>query len=266
MPQAPAITAATDVSPFHEGEIAIQERLGVRDVETWARRGIRSHMPDQHRDFFTAQPFLIVSARDGDGRPWATLLEGGEGFVSSPSAETLDIQAQTVLGDALEDGLVPGADLGILGIELASRRRNRVNGTLQSTKDGQLRFAVGQSFGNCPQYIRERGLWWSEETPDPKVTRSSVLTDRQSDWIASADTFFIASGFSGASGERSSGMDVSHRGGEPGFVDILDSGRIRFPDYAGNNFFNTLGNILLDERAGFLFLDFSSGSHVADDR
>ncbi|MEM5582199.1 pyridoxamine 5'-phosphate oxidase family protein [Roseibium sp. AS2] len=251
---------AATASPFHEGEQLVQAKLGERDIETWASRVIRPFMPDQHRQFFGALPFLIVSARDASGRPWASVLEGPEGFASSPDPESLTITARPVPGDALEGALTEGADIGLLGIELATRRRNRVNGTVTESSEGGIRFAVVQSFGNCPQYIRERAFWWSPEAPDGTATRGTVLTEGQKDWIASADTFFLATGYRGDGHDPAFGMDASHRGGARGFVEVLSGTKIRFPDYAGNRYYNTLGNILLDARTGLLFLDYATGS------
>ena len=252
--------AATRNSPFHEGERRVQARLGVRDIEGWARKVVRDRMPAQHRDFHTSLPFLVVSARDGDGRPWATLLEGPEGFVDAPDDRTLVIDALPVAGDALHGAIVPGGDIGILGIELATRRRNRINGRAREVGTGGFTFRVDQAFGNCPQYIRERE--WrrvDQEAPGP-ARRGNRLSAAQGDWIASADTFFIASGHRGDGESPTYGMDASHRGGDRGFVEVVSETRLRFPDYAGNNHFNTLGNLLVDPRAGYLFVDFDSGS------
>lgn len=254
------IAADTGRSPFHKGEQQVQEHMGERDIERWAKGAIRNHMPDQHREFFEAQPFLIVSARDRQGRPWASVLEGGTGFVASPEATRLDIDALPSPGDPLADTLKAGTDIGILGIELATRRRNRVNGRVVGDKAGHLNFVVGQSFGNCPQYIRERSYWWHEGPLETKVQRGEGLTSSQIDWIRTSDTFFIATGYQGDGEDPAFGMDASHRGGEKGFVEVLGDRTIRFPDYAGNRFYNTLGNIVQDGRAGFLFLDFASGS------
>jgi hypothetical protein len=123
-----------------------------------------------------------------------------------------------------------------------------------------LVFSVDQAFGNCPQYIRERE-WWrvGDNTPGIPV-RGDRLTPSQSAWISSADTFFIASGHPGKGESPTFGMDASHRGGEPGFVEIVNETQIRFPDFAGNNHFNTIGNLVLDPSAGFLFVDFTTGS------
>jgi len=247
-------------SPFHQGEQAVQERLGVRDIEDWARKVVRNYLPEQHRSFHTEQPFLVVSARDGQGRPWVTLLAGLDGFIKSPDPRHLVIETKPTSGDALEGAFQPGADVGILGIELATRRRNRVNGRVVSNGSNAITFRVDQAFGNCPQYIRERNWRQTGKQPSLKAIRGNTLNATQQQWIENADTFFIASGFRGDGESETFGMDASHRGGERGFVEVVDDTCIRFPDYAGNNHYNTIGNLILDPRAGFLFIDFETGS------
>ena len=247
-------------SPFHRGEWAVQERLGVRDIEIWARKVVRDHMPEEHRAFHTALPFLVAAARDAEGRPWVTLLTGPDGFVTSPDPKSLVIDGRPAAGDALEQAFAAGADIGLLGIELATRRRNRLNGRIRDDGAGALVCTVDQTFGNCPQYIREREWHRVEGEPAGAPTRGHRLTQAQRDWIAAADTFFIASGHRGEGESATFGMDASHRGGDPGFVEVLDETRLVFPDYAGNNHFNTLGNLVLDPRVGLLFVDFTTGS------
>ena len=247
-------------SPFHAGEHAVQERLGVRDIEEWARKVVRNELPEEHRAFYTALPFLVVAARDAQGRPWATLLTGPEGFISSPDARSLTIEAAPVQGDSLEEALMTGADVGILGIALASRRRNRVNGRIVDGGSGKISFGVEQAYGNFPQYIRERAWRRVEGEPPGAPLTATRLTPTQQEWIASADTFFIASGYRAEGTSATFGMDASHRGGDRGFVRVVSAQRIEFPDYADNNHFNTIGNLVLDPRAGFLFLDFETGS------
>jgi ferredoxin-NADP reductase/predicted pyridoxine 5'-phosphate oxidase superfamily flavin-nucleotide-binding protein len=217
-------------------------------------------MPEEHRAFHTALPFLVVAARDGQERPWVTLLTGPDGFVTSPDPRSLAIAGKPVAGDALENALVAGADIGILGIELATRRRNRVNGRVAGNGSGAVAFTVEQAFGNCPQYIRERAWRRVEGTQAGSPIKGARLTSSQQAWIGSADTFFIASGHRADGESATFGMDASHRGGDRGFVRIIDETQIAFPDYAGNNHFNTIGNLVLDPRAGFLFIDFETGS------
>ncbi len=249
-----------DESPFHLGEQRVQKRLGVRDMEDWARKVVLDYLPEEHRAFHTALPFLVVAARDAQGRPWATLLTGPEGFVASPDLRSLVIDAEPVRGDGLEEALVTGADVGILGIELSTRRRNRVNGRIVDARSGDVIFGVEQAYGNCPQYIREREWRRVEGEPAGRPAKGTRLTPSQREWIASADTFFIASGYRAKGESATFGMDASHRGGDRGFVRVASEMRLEFPDYAGNNHFNTIGNLVLDPRAGFLFIDFATGS------
>lgn len=251
----------TSSSPFHEGEQRIHTRLGIRDeIEPWARRVVRSSMPDAHRDFFTRLPFLVLAARDAAGRPWATLLSEEPGFVSSPDPRNMRIAALPSPGDALADALQRGDEVGLLGIELDTRRRNRVNGRVAARRDGRFDLAVDQSFGNCPQYITERH-WRRAATGERAAVaeRGSSLSRRSRELVRRADTFFIATGFRGDGENAVFGMDASHRGGAAGFVQVRGPRELVFPDYAGNNHFNTLGNLVMDPRGGLLFVDFERG-------
>ncbi|MCG8360880.1 MAG: pyridoxamine 5'-phosphate oxidase family protein, partial [Kiloniellales bacterium] len=152
-----AVTQET--SPFHEGERQVQERLGVRDqIEAFARRVVRDHMPDQHRAFHEMLPFLLLGTLDARGRPWASLLAGRPGFVTSPDARTLKLTARPPFGDPLRETLKPGADVGLLGIQLETRRRNRLTGRVEAVGPEGFTIAVRQTFGNCPQYIQSRAV------------------------------------------------------------------------------------------------------------
>ncbi len=244
-------------SPFHEGELAAQEKTGASSVKDWASAFIRPYLREQHQAFFTAQPFLIVSARDEAGWPWATLISGPDGFVTSPDHKRLRLGGHPVKGDALAGCLSTGAELGVIGIELATRRRNRVNGTVSEQDEAGFTLSVTQSFGNCPQYIHERGWFRAADEAEPVSKRYTELSAMHQKWINSADTLFIASGHSTVTG---GGMDASHRGGEPGFAKVVGRHQLILPDYAGNNFFNTIGNLIKDPRAGLLFIDFETGS------
>ena len=246
-------------SPFHAGEQAVQRKMGVhKQIEAFAHRVVRSYLPDQHRQFYAALPFMVIAARDRSGRPWVSLLVGTPGFVSSPTAEELRLDAQFPIGDALHDQVTEGSDVGLLGIELATRRRNRVNGRVVSS-DHALHLKVDQSFGNCPAYIHQREWRAHNNLAAPEAVRSPGLNAAQSEWIRSADTLFIGSGYRGESGAASFGMDASHRGGDAGFVAVADSQTLVIPDYSGNNHFNTIGNLIEDPRVGLLFVDFRGG-------
>ena len=251
----------TQQTPFHSGELQVQERLGVRErIGSWARKVVRSYLPDEHRAFYEGLPFIVAAAKDGAGDSWVTLLSGMPGFISAPGERHLRIDAKPPAGDPLEHSFVAGADVGLLGLEFASRRRNRVNGRLGADTTA-LVLDVEQSFGNCPQYIHPRD--WEVVADSartaPVTIRSDHLTAEQIDWIATADTFFVASGHRGDGEAEYFGMDASHRGGEPGFVTVTNGATLSWPDYAGNNHYNTIGNLVVNPSAGLLFVDFESG-------
>lgn len=252
------------VTPFHAGELAIQQRMGVREQMAGAgAAGVRDYMPDQHRQFFGELPLFFIGALDGDGQPWATMLVNDAGFISTPDARTLHIAGGMLAGDPLRGQLREGAHIGGLGLVPATRRRNRVNGVIAAIDEGGMRVAVTQSFGNCPQYIQDRMPALVPAAPMPQVLRAGVLSAQDRELIARADTFFIAS--ANLETEAGRGGDVSHRGGRPGFVRVDDERTLTSPEFVGNFFFNTMGNLLGYPRAGLLFIDFERGDmlHVA---
>ncbi|AOI96495.1 pyridoxamine 5'-phosphate oxidase family protein [Burkholderia sp. LA-2-3-30-S1-D2] len=251
-----------DVAPFHAGELAVQQRAGVTEAAgTAGRRGIRRFMPDQHRTFFAQLPFFVLGGVDAGGQPWATLRVGMPGFVTAPDARTLRIDGDALPGDPLAGAWQPGAPLGGLGIEFDTRRRNRVNGIVRAVDGGALTIAVEQSFGNCAKYIQGRKPTFVTRKGDAlgEADVSDRLTDADRALLAQADTFFVASANTSAGAGAARGADVSHRGGMPGFVRVDDAQTLTTPDFSGNRFFNTLGNLQHDPRAGLLFVDFDSG-------
>ncbi|KOR21329.1 pyridoxamine 5'-phosphate oxidase family protein [Burkholderia cenocepacia] len=251
-----------DTAPFHAGELAVQQRAGVTDAASAAgRRGIRRFMPDQHRTFFAQLPFFVLGGVDAHGQPWATLRAGAPGFVTSPDARTLRIAAPALPGDPLAGAWQAGAPLGGLGIEFDTRRRNRVNGVVRAVDGDALTIAVEQSFGNCAKYIQGRKPTFVARDVAAAVAPdvSDALSDADRALLAQADTFFVASANTSAEAGAARGADVSHRGGMPGFVRVDDVRTLTTPDFSGNRFFNTLGNLQHDPRAGLLFIDFDSG-------
>jgi predicted pyridoxine 5'-phosphate oxidase superfamily flavin-nucleotide-binding protein len=240
-------------SVFHPGERAAQA-LGGGGPRT---APIGNTMPDQHRLFFAQLPFLLAATTDAAGWPVATILSGAPGFVSSPDPATLTIAAGPDAGDPTGAHLVPGAEIGLLGLDFAARRRNRTNGVIGSDEAHGLRVAVRQSFGNCPKYIRPRQ--WETASRTPGAVEHLAGLDREARRrIADADTFFLATASGGGAGPQG-GADISHRGGPAGFVRLIGD-VLEVPDFRGNRYFNSFGNLLLDPRAALLFLDFATGT------
>ena len=252
-------------SPFHAGELAVQERVGVREkIAAAGQRMIRDAMPDQHRELFEKLPTIVVGSLDAARRPWASMLAGLPGFVRTPDAHTMVVGARPQAGDPLAEHLAVGAPLGLLGIEPHTRRRNRMNGTVLVAEADGFRVGVEQSFGNCPKYIQAREPQWVQVTePAPMQALGPSLNDAARALIARADTLFIASASAEAPGRAGAqGVDVSHRGGLPGFVrtEQQDGGCVlTLPDYLGNFMFNTLGNLMAHPVAGLLFIDPANG-------
>lgn len=249
----------TTLPTWHEGEIFIQEKLGVAErMAAVGQRAVRDFMPDQHRDFYAQLPFIVLGSVDRQGDPWATLLAGKPGFLSSPTPTTLDIAAHADPGDPAGDGLRDGEPVGLLGIEMDTRRRNRMNGILTVGKGG-FRVEVDQSFGNCPRYIQLRDIGFAR---DPAGKFAGVVEDLAEldaparALIGAADAFFVATY---ADRKERRQVDVSHRGGKAGFVRVAGDGTLTVPDFNGNLFFSTLGNIVLNGKAGLVFVDYENG-------
>ncbi|MGP4673943.1 2Fe-2S iron-sulfur cluster-binding protein [Agrobacterium salinitolerans] len=249
----------TKLPTWHEGETFIQETLGVKErMAAVGQRVVRDFMPDQHRDFYAQLPFIVLGSVDQAGDAWATFVEGQPGFMSSPSPVVLDIAATRDPSDPASEGLADGLPIGLLGIEMHTRRRNRMNGFV-STIEGGFRVDVDQSFGNCPRYIQLRDFAFERQPGAPfqgEAEELPVLDDQARAIIQQADAFFVASY---VDREDRRQVDVSHRGGNAGFVRVGDDGVLTIPDFDGNLFFATLGNILLNGKAGLLFVDFATG-------
>jgi uncharacterized protein len=258
---------------FHEGEQALQARLGLAErLAQTGGRMIRDFMPDQHREFFAELPFLVVGSLDAEARPWASILVGRPGFLQSPDPHTLTVAARPGHGDPLADNLATGAPLGLLGVQPETRRRNRMNGRAMLLGPQGFAVEVDQSFGNCPKYIQARTPRFIAEPETMRDARSilqetAALSDRAQAMVEGADTFFLATASALPTQGGNQGVDVSHRGGKPGFVRVTppidrnDGGRavLTVPDFSGNMLFNSFGNLAVNPRAGLLFVDFATG-------
>lgn len=223
---------------YHVGEIAVQEHAGVRDMSARVANGIRNFIVPAAAEFLQTQPFVVASITDDVGNVWAVPIRG-----------PLDIvDERTVRVPVNLTGTV-----GLVIIDFATRRRMRVNGIAEN---GIL--TVAECYANCPKYLQKRGGNAAADgnfapVPQP-IPQSSTLTGAQIAAIRAADTFFIATRNDDIS------ADASHRGGNPGFVRVLDENTITWRDYSGNAMFNTLGNLETDSRAGLFFPDFATGN------
>lgn len=241
---------------FHAGERAVQERVGEsaladRNGSVIADRIVAGAIP-----FLAQQPMVAIGTRKQDGAVWASVLIGERGFVSAPTDRLVRIDASrslSVPGDPVWEHLAEPAEIGLVALEASTRRRLRVNGRLTRVGD-VAEIEVRQAYPNCPKYIqRRRFLGIDPERRPAAVQRGTTLGPREMEMIRRADTLYVATAHDTA------GVDCSHRGGSPGFVEVTAPDAIRVPDYAGNGMYNTLGNIELDRRAGIVIVDFDAG-------
>ncbi len=247
--------------PWHEGELELQRKAGVLErMKVVSLRNVRHHLIEQHRQFYPLLPFIIVGTVDAHGDAWATLLSGCPGFLRAPDEKTLSVEARADPFDPAAAGLKSGDSIGILGIQLETRRRNRMNGRIRRIRDDRFDVRVEDSFGNCDRYITRRKVSFTRDPKDQLVSKREddvLLNNRARSMIEGADALFIASYLDHDDGCRQ--LDVSHRGGRHGFVNIGRDGCLSVPDFNGNGFFNTLGNIVKNPRSGLLFLGFTTG-------
>ncbi|MGW4797367.1 pyridoxamine 5'-phosphate oxidase family protein [Nonomuraea sp. MG754425] len=234
----------------HPGEVAVQRRAGVRVADHGSSRA-RADIPEVAAAFLRDQRMIVAGAADDLGRLWASVLTGPAGFADAADDRTIVLRAAPAPDDPLHGLFAAERDVGLLAIEPRTRRRMRVNGTAVQTGES-LVVGTEQVYANCPKYIQTREPTTPPGTP-ARIGSGSAPTGRHRDWIEAADTFFIATRAAGF------GADVSHRGGNPGFVRVTGPRSLEFPDYPGNGMYMTLGNLELDPAAGLLFPDWERG-------
>ena len=246
--------------PFHEGELEVQERLGLRSEGKQNSGVITDSIVKGALRFIEQQRMVVLGSIDQDENVWASVLVGQAGFMQATTEQLITFDLSKTFDNELDPflkNIERHPQVGMLVIELATRRRLRVNGRIRSSGKQQLELEVLESYPNCPKYIQRRQV---TKTPaESRVATSQVfegvaLGAPQQAIINKADTFFVAS----AHPER--GVDASHRGGNQGFVRIVDDLRLRIPDYTGNGLFNTMGNFVSNPRAGLVFIDFENGA------
>ena len=245
-------------NPYHPGELVVQRRAN--EAELAQRNGgvLADVIPMGALRFIGQQSLAILGSLDREGNVWASVLVGEPGFISSPEGQTVELdvtQRRSATDDPLWTNIGTNEEVGMLVIDLSTRRRLRVNGRIHPLDDTRFELTVRQAYPNCPKYIQRRHLFLPEgiaRTQTYASRRGVALAEEQRALIASADTLFVASA------DPAHGVDTSHRGGQPGFVRVLDDRRIRIPDYVGNSMFNTLGNFVSYPHAGLVFVDFDN--------
>ena len=209
---------------FHSGEIAVQERAGVRDIAEDVGEGIVDHLPPGASEFLERRQMAVLGTVDNSGHVWASVVTGDPGFIETIDDRTLRIAARASSSDPLFRNLATEGHAALFAPDFVSSRRVRVNGR-GVIRDGAIFITTEEVYGNCRRYLQER-IFVGNRKPavaDQTASVATTLSASQQQQISHADTFFIATD----NPER--GADVSHKGGNPGFVRVLDEQQDRVP-------------------------------------
>lgn len=251
---------------LHPGEAAVQRRTGLPGDDRGSV-AVGATIPPVAADFLRQRRMVVTAVAADDGRVWAGLLTGPAGFAEATNERTVVVDRLPAPGDPLHGLFDTDREIGMIAMEFAPRaRRMRINGWARA-HGRRLVVRTDQVFSNCPKYIQARhvvdepSVWPDPFGPSsgspsgsPSGGSTECLTEAQQRWIASADTFYVASHAPGH------GVDASHRGGNPGFVSVVGPRRLVWPDYVGNTMYMTLGNIDVAPACGLLFLDWERGA------
>ncbi|GAM84345.1 hypothetical protein ANO11243_023390 [Dothideomycetidae sp. 11243] len=264
---------------WHEGEKKIREKLHIPEFDPITM----PMLSPQAANMLMRAPLLAIGTVDDKGMPWTTVWGGDKGFsramgnnimgVRTPVAVTLDPVVEILVGTSADGEIVreqgKGRLVSGLSIDLETRKRVKLAGrmmagALDSADDDreipqgvlQLVVKIDESLGNCPKYLNKKTIVPAPTKPS-LMSDSLPLTDECVELIQKSDLFFMSTSHSEYD------MDTNHRGGLPGFVRVVPSegGRTQFvyPEYSGNRMYQSLGNMMVNPRAGFCFPDFETG-------
>lgn len=242
---------------FHQGQLAVQKITGQEDLANMRIPMIDSCLHAQSQGFIEHQILAFLGTEDSNGALWLSLIVGERGFISVPSLHEIKFNLDKIHSpkeDIFFENIKTKPTVGLLFHDAARRARYRAWGRVNE-KDGYLSFGIKMGYPSCPKHIQREHIEVSNTSTDlsPQYENGTMLGELEKAWILNAHTFFIST-------QTPNGdVESSHRGGDPGFIEILDNGTIRVPDYHGNSMFSTLGNLYENPKAALLFIDYEKG-------
>ena len=283
---------------LHKGELLVQKRRRTPiDLAEQIPNYINSNMPQQHAEFYEGLSYFPLTALDERGRPWASLLvtksedDTSVGIeISTPNEMSITAQVNPfdplvkALSQTKNQGVTPFAGVGV---DFSNRRRNKVAGAIEkvhsdSPEKINLQLKSDEHLGNCPKYITVRSLEPYQRKAELILNQfdalESPLPTQSKAIIQQASTVFLATKHEpdGDNKQEHTDMGLNHRGGSPGFVRLYEETTqssdkhestqeivttyLILPDYSGNRFYQSLGNIQSSKLVGIVFPDFNSGS------
>lgn len=236
---------------YHSGEREAQRLAGERDIADSREGMVQSSIAKQVFRWLSAQSLLAVATVDPRGQLWASVLAGVPGFLDADD-DGKGLSIRHAFPPATQKNVRSYGRIGLLAIDLGSRQRMRINGTAELRAEG-IHVHVDEAFFNCPKYITRRAAHPASDVASGGTVNGRLLLPEHLELLRATDVLFLATM------HPDRGLDVSHRGGDPGFLRILPDGRIRMPDYSGNSLFNSLGNLLIDPRISIAVPDLQTG-------
>lgn len=243
------------IRPFHNGELEVQKLAGEEKIASKLNKLIQDSMPSRALEFIRRQSIIWVGIGDEDGFQWAFPLSGSPGFINPDNEKQIEINLldDFSIPDEWQNCLKMGRFIGCLVIDLSTRSRIRINGTITEVSKNRLAFDVQQAYPNCQKYIRQRKIQGNNDFCAFHLKSSGTeLSEHTKSIINRCDTAFVSS--RGPNGE-----DVSHRGGDTGFIKCHCNNKVILPDYKGNSMFNTLGNFKINPLGGVTVVDYKQG-------
>lgn len=248
----------TNRNPYHEGELEVQVLTGEQAIASKLSSLIQNTVPTRALGFVRQQSVIWIGISGMDGLPCSFPLFGPPGFVNPGNKKQIEInlEANHSIPDLWHSTMLTGKSIACLIIDFSTRSRLRINGVIRKMSETQLIIDIHEAYPNCPKYIRKREIQHKPTYSEFTLTASGIkLNEQTKSMINCSDTAFVAS-------TAKKGADVSHRGGEKGFIKFFKENKILVPDYKGNSMFNTLGNFQNNPHGGITLVDFNQGYYL----
>lgn len=228
---------------------------------------VHSEMSRQHVDFYGRLRTFPIGVEGNDGRLWSTVLCNPE--TKARGVEVLEVEARVNPSDPFVRA-VCSATKGArrfagVAIDYPTRSRIKIAGLVESATLEVDRLSLvlraNEHLGNCPKYITVRELRPTRRSAQTTPLGRTLPPEAKA-LLQHASTVFIATRHSDAD-PRESDMGFNHRGGPRGFVRVLEDDEgthLVLPDYSGNRFYQSLGNVETDPVMGVAVPDFASGA------
>ena len=248
---------ATKENIFHDGQLAVQKIAGEEEIAKQRIPMILNSLHPRSIPFIEHQVLAFLGSEDSNEEIWLSLIVGERGFIKAPSLKEIIFDKSKIVSNR-EDIFFKNIELkptvGLLFHEAERRARYRAWGVARNNGN-QLSFDIRMGYPSCPKHIQREIIEVVEDskTTSSKYKKGTILGKLEKEWIIKAHTFFIATQ------TKKGDIESSHRGGDPGFIEIQENGLLRVPDYLGNSMFSTLGNIYQNPKAALLFVDYNTG-------